>query len=277
MLNEAQKAAVRRHLKYPVAGLLRTSPAGGTLAQAGVGYRFFQAWGFLEYKLNNLAPVEEAMLTGLAYGAAALVGPQPNTGDQVSLTITPSSQAPQVLTAVAPAPQFIGANQPADMRLILCNALVNAAIANSILQQAGLVGLTPYGTGPFAQNAVAVPEVSFSAPASFMITGASSGTSGLTPQITALGTQIEPSTSLDGVVTVFGYIPILDGLLNAYGSSSQNLDTIKADVWTGRGNEAGARRSLYENWVQMLSDFLGTPVNTSARQRPGRTGAIRYA
>lgn len=274
MLNELQKSKIRRHLKYPVAGLLRTSPAAGTLAQGAVGYRFFQAYGFLEYKLNNLSPAEEAQLTGLAYGAAALVGPQPNTGDSVSLVLTPSGKAAQTITAVTPAQAPASTT---DLRLVLCNGLVVAATQNSVLQAAGFIGLTPYGTGAFSQNAVAVPEVSFSAPAPFTITGSGAGSSGLVPQITAPGQFIDPSTSLDGTTTIWGFLPILDGLMNAYGTASQNLDTIKADVWTGRGNEAGARRSLYENWVQMLSDFLGTPVCTWAKQSPKRSGAIRYA
>jgi hypothetical protein len=274
MLTELQKSKIRRHLQYPVAGLLRTSPAGGTLAQGSVGYRFLQAYGFLEYRMNNLSPVEEAQLTGLAYGAAALVGPQPNTGDSVTLTITPTGQAAQTLVAVAPAQSPPGAT---DARLTLCNALASASALNPILQAAGIIALTPYGTGAFSQNAVAVPEVSFSAPAAFTITGSSSGTSGLTPQITAPGSFIDPSTSLDGVTTIFGFIPILDGLLNAYATASQNLDTRKADVWEGRINEAGARRSLYENWKQLMADFLGTPLFKQARQAPQRTGAIRYA
>jgi hypothetical protein len=274
MLTEFTKSKIRRHLKYPVAGLPRTSPAGGTLAQGAVGYRFFQSYGGLEYKMENLQPVEEAQLIGAAYGAAALVGPQPNTGDAVTLIITPTVGGPQTLTVTTPALAIPGST---DQRLVLCNALVNAAIMNPVLQAAGITGLTPYGTGPFSQNAVAVPEVSFSAPSPFTINGSSSGSSGLTPQITAPGQFIDPSTSLDGVNTIWGFIPILDALLAAYAGASQNLDTAAADVWKGRMNEAGARRSLYENWVGMLSDFIGIEICSWSRQRPSSTGAMRYA
>lgn len=274
MLTELQKSKIRRHLKYPVAGLYRTSPAGGTLGQGAVGYRFFEAYGFLEYKMNNLQPVEEAQITGLAYGGVALVGPQPNVGDSITVTITLGNGTVVNLTATTPAQSPPGNT---DMRLVLCNAIAAASALSPVLQAAGMVSLSPYGTGPFSQNAVAVPEVSFSAAAPFAISGTAAGTSGLTPQITAPGTFIDPSTSLDGSTTIWGFVPILDGLLNAYGTSSQNLDTIQADVWRGRGNEAGSRRSLYENWVQMLSDFMAVPINKFARQSPTRSGAMRFA
>jgi hypothetical protein len=42
-----QKSSVRRHLEYPVAGVYRISPAGGTLAAGSASWRFFQAFGFL--------------------------------------------------------------------------------------------------------------------------------------------------------------------------------------------------------------------------------------
>src|ERR1700744_2725856 len=100
-LTVAQKMQIRRFLNFPVTGNISQSPAGGNLAQGFVGYRFFQAYGALEYKMNNLAPVEEAAILGLFYGAAAFVGPQPSAGDTASLTITSAalSASPQTVTA----------------------------------------------------------------------------------------------------------------------------------------------------------------------------------
>ncbi len=272
MLTASQKSDVRRHLKYPVAGLLRISPAGGTLAQGAVGYRFFENYGFLEYKMNNLNPDEEARLTGLAYGAVALTGPQPNTADQLSVTFSGGPLGSPVTVTVSAPPNNPPGN---DARLTLINTLTAAVNSNTALQTANIIALSPYGTGSFSQNAVAVPEVGFICPVNFTLT--TSGTGLVAPQLTATGVQLNPATSLDGVNTIYGYIPILNGLEGAYASTSQNLDTIKADVWKGRGNEAGQRRSLYENWVQLLSDFLGTPINTFSKQKPQSSGAINYA
>lgn len=271
-LTLAQKSNVRRHLKYPVAGLAQISPSGATLAQGSAGWRFFQAFGFLEYKLNNLNPDEEARLLGKAFGAAALVGPQPNPGDIVTVTLSGGPiPSPQTLTATAAAPQGTS-----DMRVNLAAALAAACSLNAVLQTAGVLGVAPYGTGPFAQNAVPVPEVAFTAAATFTI--AVGGTGVLRPQITADGSLLPPKAlAADGVSVLWGYLPILDSLEGDYAGSAQNLDTIRADVWHGRGNETGARRSLYENWVQLTSDFLGTQINPRATQRPAGSGAIRYA
>lgn len=271
-LTLAQKSDVRRHLKYPVAGLMQISPAGANLAQGSAGWRFFQAFGFLEYKMNNLAPDEEARLTGRAYAAAALVGPQPNVGDQVTITLSGGPiPSPQTLTAIAGPAQ--GNN---DMRLNLVASLAAACSLNNVLQAAGILAVAPYGTGPFAQSAVPVPEVAFTAKTTFVIQVGGNGV--LRPQITADGSLLPPqAVGSDGVTTLNGYLPVCNALEGDYVGTAQNLDTIRADVWYGMANELGKRRSLYENWVQMLSDYLGTPVNVRARQRPRSSGAVSYA
>jgi hypothetical protein len=271
-LTTAQKSDCRRHLKYPVVGLIKTSTAGGSLASGAAGYRFFQAYGFLEYKLNNLNPDEEARLLGLAYAAIALLGPQPNPGDTVSVTLSGGPiSSPQTLTATAGAPA-----PGADMRINLVNALAAACAANTVLQAAGILGVSPYGAGPYSQNAVAIPEISFNCPQAFSISASGVGLN--VPQVTATGALLPPTTTAaDGTTVLYGYIPILNSLEGDYYGTSQNLDTIKADVWTGRNNELGQRRALYENLVQLLSDFLGTPINRQAKQRPTRTGAVRFA
>lgn len=270
-LTISQKSSLRRHLGFPVIGLLKVSPGGATLGSAAAGYRFFEAYGQLEYKMNNLNPDEECRLTGAYLGAAQLTGPQPNLGDTVSLTLSGGLiPSPIIVTATAPAPAV-----NVDSRINLVNSLAAAIAANTTLQGLGVTSIAPYGTGPFALSAVAVPEIAVEAPFAFSITA--SGTGALIPQITANGVQLPPSTSLDGVTTTWGYLPILDGLEGAWAGASANLDTIQAAVWKGRANEAGARYSLYRNWVGQLSEFLGIPVNPRRRESPARHGAIRYA
>lgn len=272
-LTNAQKANVRRHLRYPVIGLFKAGPAGATFGSGAAGWRFFQSWGHLEYKMNNLNPDEEARLLGSTYGSILLIGPQPNTGDQISITLSGGPiLTPQVLTATAPAAT---ASVP-DTRISLVNLIAAACANNGTLQTAGVLSLSPYGTGPFAQNAAAIAECAFVCAQAFTLSNAS-GTGILVPQIANQPAVLGPSASLDGITTINGYLPILDGLEAAYAGTSQNLDTIKADVWTARSNEAGQRRSMYENWVQMLSDYLGIPVCNFARARPSMTGALRYA
>lgn len=272
-LVDAQKMQVRRHLKYPVIGLMNMSPAGGTLGNAAAGYRYFQAYGLLEWRLNNLQPSEEAALLGLAVGGVAIVGNQPLVGDTVSVTITGGGLlVPQTLTTPPFAPAGL------DGRLTLCQDIAAALSQNTALVGAGFVAYTPYGTGPFAQNAVPLPEVGFQSPLPFTL--AASGSGAIAPQVTSQGVLLPPTTSLDGGGTVlWGYIAILNGLEFAHAASSDNLDTAKADVWTARSNELALRASLYEQWVARLSTFIGVPVNPDRRREndAARLGALRYA
>lgn len=53
-LTTAQKVDIRRHCGYPV--------FGGT-PSSFQSYRFFQAYGTLEYRMSNLLPEEEAVIT----------------------------------------------------------------------------------------------------------------------------------------------------------------------------------------------------------------------
>jgi len=274
-LTIAEKSSCRRHLKYPVVGNYSISPAGAAFAQGSIGYRFFQAYGALEYRLNNMNPDEEARIVGAPYGAVALIGPQPNQGDTVSVTLSGGAIAsPQtvIVTAGPPIPNT-------DMRLPLILAIAAGINGNPVLQTAKIYALAPYGTGPFANNAVPIPEVGIRAAAGVanQFTVATSFTGACPPTITATGTLLPPTTSLDGGnTTLYGYLPILDALEGAYWSTSDNLDTAKADVWTSRSNEAGQRRSLYENTVALLSDFIGIEVCTFSRQKPKRSGAISF-
>lgn len=272
-LTIAQKSALRRHLKYGVVGNYVISPGGAAFAQGSVGYRFFQAYGALEYRMNNMNPDEEARIVGAPYGAVSLVGPTPNVGDTASITLSGAGIAiPQTVTATVVA----GPDVPA---LTVALNLAQAINQNAVLQAVKIYALAPYGTGPYSENAVPVPELGFRGPAGapdFVVTA--TGTGLLFPSITADGSKLSPGpTSLDGGNTIlWGYLPILDALEAAYWTTSDNLDTTKADVWTARQNEAGQRRSLYENTVMLLSDFIGVEVNRDAKQRPKRTGAVSY-
>ena len=258
---------------YPVIGLARNSVAGGTLGSAAASWRFHEAYGFLEYKLNNLNPDEEAMLTGAAVGAVALVGPQPAIGDTMTLTVSGGPLASAVALTVTMGTVQVGY----DNRLTLANQLAGAVSQSASLQTAGFLALAPYGTGAYALNAVALAEIALTCPVPFTL--AASGTGAVAPQITATGTYSvnTPYGSLDGTTTLYGYINLLNALDAAYLGSSQNLDTIEADVWKGRSNELGLRLSQYEVMVDRLSDALGVMRNPKAKARPERRGGVRYA
>lgn len=268
-LNEATKVKVRRHLRYGVAGLYKTSAAGGTLAVGQIGYRFFQPYGNLEYRMNNLSPVEEATVTGAAMGAVSFVGPNPTAGDQfvVALSGGGLSTVQQVtVTAVnGDTPTTIGSK-------------VAAAIAlNTTIAAAGFYAVALYGAGPFGVNQqIPLPEVAIVGPQPFTL-GVTT-TSALAPQVTMQGQQMSPSADFTGAGDItYGFIPILDALESAIASASQNLDTKQADVWKHHGNELAQRRSLYEDWQFRFSEFIGIPMNESVPEdRFKNVGVVRY-
>jgi hypothetical protein len=269
----AQKSSIRRHLGYPVAGLARTGQAGGTLASGSIGYRWLQAYGFLEYKMNNLNPDEEARLTGNAYGAIAFSGPQPTPADTVEVVISGGGLlSPQTLSITA-GPQVPGQ----DGRITVVNLLAAAGGSNPALQTAQIVCLSPYGTGAYSQNSVPFPEISFSGPKAFTLTATGSGAT--YPQITANGILLPPFATVSdaiGATPVYGYLPLLDALEGGYLGSAQNMDTKEAGPWKARMNEQAQRMSLYQTYRAQMADFLGTMINPDRKANPKRSGAMQF-
>ena len=265
----ADRIRVIRHLEYPVEGLYTLSPGGMTLATATNGWRYFENYGFLEYRMNNLMPAEEAIVTGRAMAAIALSGLQPNPGDTISVTLSGGNiVSPQTLDVTyTPA-------AGTDGRLILCAALANACNQNTVLQAGGVAGVAPYGTGAYAMNAVAIPEVAFSSPVSINISA--TGTGNVAPTISATGGQQGPSTQLQPNVTIWGYLNILDGLEGAMYGSSQNLDTNAAGPWKARVQEIAHRKALYRTTQGKLSNLLAIPLNPKRKTDLARSAVRRF-
>ncbi len=72
--SDAQKADIRRFCGYP---------AYGAGAAGFNSWRFFQAYGTLEYRLNNLAPAEMAVVLQYVSTLAALEAAIPPTSDNL--------------------------------------------------------------------------------------------------------------------------------------------------------------------------------------------------
>lgn len=71
---DAQKADIRRFCGYPAYG---AGDAGFS------SWRFFQAYGTLEYRLNNLAPAEAAVVLQYISTLAAIEAAIPPTSDNL--------------------------------------------------------------------------------------------------------------------------------------------------------------------------------------------------
>jgi hypothetical protein len=69
--SDAEKTHIRRFCGYPAYG------AGAAGFQ---GWRFFQVYGLMEYRLNNLAPAEEQVVRGYLTTLYALEAAVPQAG-----------------------------------------------------------------------------------------------------------------------------------------------------------------------------------------------------
>jgi hypothetical protein len=74
MFTDAEKTDIRRFCGYPAYG------AGAAGFQ---GWRFFQAYGLLEYRLNNLAPGEEQVVRGYLDNLRPLESAIPQAGSNL--------------------------------------------------------------------------------------------------------------------------------------------------------------------------------------------------
>jgi hypothetical protein len=219
-------------------------------------------WVSLEYKLNNLMPDEESRLLGIAFGGVALIGNPPQVGNQVTITLTATSGG-------TPVPITVTAGST-DTALTLIQALANGVVQNTTLSASGFNAVAPYGTGPFAQNAIPIPQLGVTNPNPFTITVSATGAVGAT--ITSQGLLLPPSATVDSSKTpptvLNGYLPILDWLEGAIASSTENLGSARADVYYWRLDEIEQRKKLYKMWKRYLSEFLGTPLNPNKPFNP---------
>jgi hypothetical protein len=285
-LTEAQKVNIRRHLGFPVAGLPLISPAGGTLGSGNAGYRFLQAYGQLEFRLNNLAGPEEASLTGEPTGIFALIGPAVTPGVTFQVIFSGGGLVSPVTISYT--------SVSGDTQSAVVANLASRVNNNATLQAAGFIALNPFGQGPMSQNQgqpqtilgnqqtgnpaipIAQVEILLIAPGvtSFTMTCSSSGTPSL---VTLMQGQQVPPTSTVSLVTnpstvLWGYLPICDWLEGAVAGSTQNLDTSRADVWYPRMDEVEERNKLYDYWRRRMYLFMFDDGSSSLGPRSGGIG-----
>lgn len=268
-LDDVIKSDVRRHLGYPAIGLYRSSVTGMTLADGAAGYRYFTGYGQLEWRMNNLMPDEEARINGNAFGSVAITG-TPQNGDVIQITISgaglvnPVTFSTTVVGLVANPQNDPNVNN--QNQLIVTQLILIAASGQSALVQAGFLFVAPYGAGPFAQRFYPNPIITFQNPAGFTIVVTGPANEGL--QIRASGKPLAPFYTQNAgsptASTFYGFIPILNQLEAAQAGTSDNLDTIRADVWYARSTEIKERAQLYNLWQRKLSVFLNLPLGTES-------------
>ncbi len=72
--SDAERTDIRRHCGFP---------AYGNSASGFTGWRFFQAFGLLEYRVQNLASAEEAIVRGYLVQLAALEADIPAVSERL--------------------------------------------------------------------------------------------------------------------------------------------------------------------------------------------------
>lgn len=277
-LSMSEKSSITRHLRYPVLGMQTTNTSGGSLAVGtAISYRYTQVYGMLAWRMANLAANEECRITGRAYGALSFIGPTPNIGDTSVITISGGGLAsPVQLTLVATA-GLINAAAPQGIQAALAAQYFNANIGlglaaqvaflvatNPALVAAGFVSNAPYGTGPYSQTVIPVPEVNITGPASFSISVVNNGL--MAVQVIASGELLPPTMSPNQLSQpLYGFLPILDFLESQYANSTNILQIDTADVFKARKTVLAESFSLYQTWCMRLGEFLDVPLNVNAK------------
>ncbi len=255
-LSIAQKSGIRRHLGYPTVGIAVTNAAGGSLMDGSIGYRYFQAYAFMEYKLDNFNPDEEARITGNAYGSILVQG-NTQPGDTITVTL---SNGP--LTNPVSVTYTAGSS---DTALSMAVGVANLVNQNAALLSAGFYAVAPYGTGPYAYRPGGIPLAAMSVLGTQSYTFAAAATGSTSAAVTSNGAILTPRAVLtdpftNQVTQIYGYLPILDALETGAVGTSEDLDTLKADVWSARQDELEEREKLYKFWRMRLSKFMFVPL-----------------
>lgn len=271
-LQKQDVSNVLRHLKYDVMGLYTQGVAGAQLAYGGAGYRYFGVYGSLLYRLNQLAPDEEARIVGRAYGAVGFTGPgQPTPGDIVGVTITGGGLASPVsvsVTVPSPTP-----TQPLWTYLNVAASIAQALLLVPALTAGGFNVCADYGSGIWSNQVVPLPIVSVIAPAtqtSFTFTATYTGST--VPQVYMAGIKIPPYLSFRSagqLYQVWGYLPIMDYLEGGYLGATNNLSMSQADNVILRMDELDQRQDQREQYRQEFAQFLGIPINPDRNRGSG--------
>lgn len=252
MLTERQRISIRRHLGIPFSNT----------AQAGrlFGWRFSSHVEDIEYKLSNLSPSEEQLITGKSM-ASFRIGGRPSSGDVLTYTITdPNAGALTIPYTV----QSGDLTLPADI-VNPAEAAPTYGVAfhsiNSINN-----AITPYGYNAAARMPADLFSPAF-LPAYFaqvIILGPGSSTFTISSSI--IGTTnfiVEeqgapcPVRATVNNVTYYGYVDILDALAMQPARADVSLWVKGGTDGDFRSDEVSARNNQYRYYCEMLSRDLG--------------------
>lgn len=260
-LQADERSDVLRHLGYEIHGLASSNPTGGSLGYGGAGQRYFGTYGGLLGRLAQLAPVEEAKITGRAYSAIGFTGDHPHAGDTVTVSLSGGA-------FTSPLVKTIDAGDPPCTLVQLAYAISQAFAGDPTFVQTGMFAIADYGPAPFAQTQIPIPICSLIAPkgaAPITITTAFTGHT--PPQIFANGILPAPYACIGGQ-KLYGYIPILnylEGLLLGTASTMiyNRVQGSSGAAISYSNSQMEQRQDLLWAFRDELAQFLGMPKNKS--------------
>lgn len=246
ILSDIARIDVRRHLNYPPVGTpqIAQGRAGAQYLAGMIDYGTDGAYTHLELRLDRMRPAEESRLTGFAYGSIYLANETIVPGDELNLNFSEGGLLTEEDVTIT-----VLSNETPLAFLERLAVLINQ---NPVL--------TAKQFSAFAPTSVDKPtfrEVMITCPAAFTMIVTQDGTLGVSQ--TSFGNLPDPSIQIKSnpLEYIHGYLPICNYLEGAIGGATQNLDTARADVWTGQAREVEKRTGLYNYYCQRMADFLG--------------------
>jgi uncharacterized repeat protein (TIGR01451 family) len=271
MLNQAQKVSLRRHMGVPFAGT----------AQAGrlFGWRFAITFEDLEFKMNNMTPPEEQLLTGYSMGSFSLRG-VPTVGETITYLVTDPNAG--VLTATYTV-------QPSDMTFIPPGSSQTApdfsVALNSALRINAAMGMYGYaGVGVQPADLISVPflppyfsELMITGPttAAFPMAVSTTGTLNTTVEYPGKPSPAQATIGPAGSqTTFFGYLNLCDYLAMQPAQARLSLRYMEADVVKFRRDEVAAQAQLYKYFCSQMGDVIGGKEYIRHFSRGGGGGSV---
>lgn len=252
MLTQRHRIAIRRHLGIPFAGT----------AQAGrlFGWRFEIHVEDLEYKMSNMQPAEEQLITGFSMGSFRIDG-NPTEGDVLTYTITDTENGTMTIPYTVtyddlhPALNFVNPSEASPWFAIALSS------ANAINAQVATKGYSAVGVMPADLfNPQYLPpyfgEVLVTGPSASLFTLGCS-VSGTTNLFLLDQAALSPVAGNVNGTQVYGYTALLDALAMGMTQAQLSMTYEEADVVTFRRDEVAARLHLYREYCVMLSRDIG--------------------
>ena len=255
MIQEYHKSRIRVHMGVPVLGVADTG--------FQLGYRYFTEAGTLEFRLNNLQPIEEANLTGVPISTIGVTG-RPAVNDTITATIN----GVPVTYTITPADVAQGASATTFIAQNLATSICQTGVGVSAAAAPGPTNMQlPY-------LVAAVPLVILQGLGSNLFTASvAQSSTGLYTYVLDQPQYPTPNiTFADDNTTCYGYIQILDYLESKVAQASDNFAVSQSDTVRLRADEMQARIRLYTYWRKRLSSYLGVPLNPLGKPRSSGGG-----